>query len=172
MLLSSLVRLVTSLRGADFWSRVSSAKSWWFTEWLAVISERGVVYRMKRMGPSIEPWSTQYMSCNGEWRRWVTDWSGLLSERYDWNHWSAVDWMPKTEFRQERRIWWSVVSKACVMGMYISHLKATVFKLPSTVSFRSFKDPVSRQTSEHFFSQNYIYTCQVFIRLVSICCTF
>ena len=46
--LSSLVRLVTSLRGADFWSCVSSAKSWWFTEWLAMISERGVVYRTKR----------------------------------------------------------------------------------------------------------------------------
>ena len=35
--LSSLVRLVTLLRGADFWSCVSSAKSWWFTEWLASI---------------------------------------------------------------------------------------------------------------------------------------
>ena len=46
--LSSLVRLVSSLRGTDFWSCVSSAKSWWFTEWLA-ISERGVVYRMKRI---------------------------------------------------------------------------------------------------------------------------
>ena len=38
--LSSLVRLVTSLRGADFWSCVSSSKSWWFTEWLTMISER------------------------------------------------------------------------------------------------------------------------------------
>ena len=34
-----LVRLSISLRGADFWSWVSSAKSWWFTEWLAM-SER------------------------------------------------------------------------------------------------------------------------------------
>ena len=32
---SSLVRLSISLGGADFWSCVSSAKSWWFTEWLA-----------------------------------------------------------------------------------------------------------------------------------------
>ena len=47
--LSSLVSLFTSLRGADFWSCVSSAKSWWFTEWLAMISERG---RTKRTGPS------------------------------------------------------------------------------------------------------------------------
>ena len=50
--LSSLVRLVTSLRGVDFWSCVSSVKSWWFTEWLAMISERGLVYSTKRMGPS------------------------------------------------------------------------------------------------------------------------
>ena len=31
------------------------------------------------------------------WRRRSFDWSGLISERYDWNHWSAVDWMPKRE---------------------------------------------------------------------------
>ena len=76
--LSFLVRLVTSLRGADFWSCVSSAKSWWFTEWLAMISERGVVYRTKRMGPSTEPWGTPYMSCcavmvtkTSCWLRWT-----------------------------------------------------------------------------------------------------
>ena len=110
--LSSLVRLVTSLRGADFWSCVSSAKSWWFTEWLAMISERGVVYRTKRMGPSTEPWGTPYMSCDGDEDELLTEVDWYLSERYEWNHWSAVDWMPKTEFRRERRIWWSSVSKA------------------------------------------------------------
>ena len=67
--------LFTSLRGADFWSCVSSAKSWWFTEWLAMISERGVVYRTKRMGPTTEPLVTQYMSCDGD----EDDWSGLIS---------------------------------------------------------------------------------------------
>ena len=56
---SSLVRLSISLRGADFWSCVSSAKSWWFTEWLAMMSERGVVYRTKRTGPSTEPWKSE-----------------------------------------------------------------------------------------------------------------
>ena len=76
--LSSLVRLVTSLKGADFWSCVSSAKCWWFTEWLAMISERGVVYRTKRMGPSTEPWGTLYMSCDGneDLSYWL---SGLIS---------------------------------------------------------------------------------------------
>ena len=110
--LSSLVRLVTSLRGADFWSCASSAKSWWFTDWLAMISERGVVHRTKRMGPSTEPWGTPYMSCDGDEDELLTEVDWYLSERYEWNHWSAVDWMPKTEFRRERRIWWSIVSKA------------------------------------------------------------
>ena len=110
--LSSLVRLVTSLRGADFWSCVSSTKSRWFTEWLAMIPERGVVYRTKRMGPSTEPWGTPYMSCDGEEDELLTEVDWYLSEKYDWNHWSAVDWMPKTEFRREMRMLWSVVSKA------------------------------------------------------------
>ena len=109
--LSSLVRLVTSLRGADFWSCVSSAKSGWFTEWLAMISERGIVYRTNRMGPSTEPWGTLYMSCDGDEDELLTEVDWHLPERYDWNNWSAVDWMPKTEFRRERRIWWSKVSK-------------------------------------------------------------
>ena len=94
--LSSLVRLVTSLRGVDFWSCVSSAKSWWFTEWLAMISERGVVYRTKRMGPSTEPWGTPYMSCDGDEDELLTEVDWYLSERCEWNHWNAaIDWMPK-----------------------------------------------------------------------------
>ena len=75
--LRALVRLVTSLRGADFWSCVSSAKSWWFTGWSAMISERGVVYRMKRKGLSTEPWGTPYMSRDGDEDKLLTevDWS-------------------------------------------------------------------------------------------------
>ena len=81
-------------------------------EWLAMISESGVVYRTKRMGPSTEPWGTPYTSCDGDEDELLTERDWYLSERYDWNHWSTADWMPKTEFRRERRIWWSVVSKA------------------------------------------------------------
>ena len=90
--LSSLVRLVTSLTGADFWSCVSSAKSWWFTEWLAMISERDVVYRTKRMGPSTEPWGTPYMR-HGHWerqrrdterqRQWETDREETVTDRQE-----------------------------------------------------------------------------------------
>ena len=88
---SSLVRLSISLRGADFWSCVSSAKSWWFTEWVAIISERGVVYRTKRTGPSTEPRGTPHLSCDSGKDKLFTEVYWHLSERNDSNHSSAVD---------------------------------------------------------------------------------
>ena len=75
--------LVTSLRGVYFWSCVSSAKSWWFTEWLAMISERGVMYMMKRMGPSTEPWGTQYLSCDGDEDELLT-WQEGVGWQWHW----------------------------------------------------------------------------------------
>ena len=92
---------------------------------LCVICEKLMVYRVvsydieerrsvqdEENGHSTEPWGTPYMSCDGDEDELLTKVDWYLSERYDWNHWSAVDWMPKTEFRREWRIWWSVVSKA------------------------------------------------------------
>ena len=38
-----------------------------------MISERGVVYRTKRMGPSTESWGTLYMSCDGDEYELLTD---------------------------------------------------------------------------------------------------
>ena len=58
------------------------------------------------------PQYTPYMSCDGDEDELLTEADWYLSERYEWNHWSAVDWMPKTEYRLEKRIWWSIVSKA------------------------------------------------------------
>ena len=90
---SSLVGLVTLLREADFWRCEPSAKSWWFTEWLAIISERGVMYRMKRMGSSTEPWVHELWW----WQRWVIYWSGLIPV---WEIWlkplECSKLMPKT----------------------------------------------------------------------------
>ena len=54
----------------------------------------------------------RYMSCDGEEDELLTEVDWYLSERYDWNYWSAVDWVPNTDFRRERRIWWSVVSES------------------------------------------------------------
>ena len=76
---SSLVRSVTSPRGADFWSCVSSAKNWWFTEWLAMISERGVVYRTKRTGPSTEPWGTPHRT-----------WAVMVTKTSYWLKWTDI----------------------------------------------------------------------------------
>ena len=42
--LSSLVRLVTSLIGTNIWSCESSPKNWWFSERLAITSERCSIY--------------------------------------------------------------------------------------------------------------------------------
>ena len=70
-------KVVTSLRGADFWSCVSSAKSWWFTEWLAMISERGVVYRTKpwEWAPVLSPeahrtWAVM-VTKTSYWLKWT-----------------------------------------------------------------------------------------------------
>ena len=64
-------------------SCVLSVKIWWFTEWLAVISARGVVYRAKRMGQSTEPWSTPYISMPSLQRKHnqiYTHWRGCLCQ--------------------------------------------------------------------------------------------
>ena len=108
---SFLVRLSISMRGADFWSCVSSAKSWWFTEWPAMMSERDVVYRTKRTGPSNKPWGTPYMSCGGGEDELFTEVNWHLSDRYDSNHLGAVDWIPKRQQRRERKIWWSIAAE-------------------------------------------------------------
>ena len=97
--LSCLVRLVASLRGTDFWS--------------CVIWENVTVYRVVSYDIGEEHGHYYWaLTCNGDEDQLLTEVDWYLSERYDWNNWSAVDWIPKTEFRRERRIWWSVVSKA------------------------------------------------------------
>ena len=109
--LSSLVRLVTSLRGVVFWSCVSSVRSGWFTVVSYDIGERCSVQDEENRP---QYWALRHtvheLWCEEDELLTEVDW--YLSERYNWNHWSAVDWMPKTEFRRERRIWWSVLSKA------------------------------------------------------------
>ena len=87
------------------WIRVSSAKSWWFTEWLANISERGVAHRTKRMDPNTEAWGTPYMSCDGDEDELLTEVDWYLSER--WLECSRLN----AKNRRERRIWLLIVSK-------------------------------------------------------------
>ena len=98
--------LVTSLRGADFRSCFIRERLMIYRVVSNDIREKSVAYRTKRTGPSTEPWGAPYMSCDGDEDELLTEVDWYLSERYEWNHWSAVDWMPK------KRIWWSIVSKA------------------------------------------------------------
>ena len=95
-----------------FWSWVSSAKGWWLTEWLAMMSESGVVYKTNSTWPSTVPCGTPNIKEEREKVELLktTDW--FLSSRYNRNHWGAVEWTSKIVSRRERRIWWFIVPKA------------------------------------------------------------
>ena len=74
---SCLVRLVTSLRGKDFWSCVSSAKSWWFRVISYDIRERCSV-QDKENGPLY--WALRHTIHElWWWGRRDIDWSELTS---------------------------------------------------------------------------------------------
>ena len=96
----SCVRLCMLFGGADLWSWVSSARNWWLTEWLAMTSESGVVYKTISTEPSTEPCGTPN-SKRGEEVELLTKVDWFLSSRYDQNHWSAVEWMPR-QFRDKK----------------------------------------------------------------------
>ena len=100
----SCVRLCTSFGGVDFWSWVSSAKSW-----LAMMSESGVVYKTNSTGHNTEPCGTPNMTGEEEEAELLTTTHWFLSRRYNQNHWRAVERMPKAVSRRERRIRWSIV---------------------------------------------------------------
>ena len=53
--------------GAEFCNWKSSAKEWWRTEWLPILSERGAVCRQKRAGPRTDPCGTPIT--DGHWGR-------------------------------------------------------------------------------------------------------
>ena len=59
-------RVKASEGESDFYSSVSSTNIWWETEWWLITSERGWVYRMKRIGPKTEPWGTPQVRSEGE----------------------------------------------------------------------------------------------------------
>ena len=76
---SSLVGLVTSLRGADFWSCVSSAKSWW-PVYRVVSYDIGERRSVQDEENGRQYWALRHTLhelwwCTGR----VIDWSGLIS---------------------------------------------------------------------------------------------
>ena len=52
---SSLVRLSISLRGADFWSCVLSAKKWWFTKWSKTHKKLKEYFGRRERAPAPSP---------------------------------------------------------------------------------------------------------------------
>ena len=77
-----------------------------------MMSESGVVYKTNNTGPNIKPCGTPNMTGEEEEADLLTTTHWFLSRRYDLNHWRAVERMPKTVLRRERRIWWSILSNA------------------------------------------------------------
>ena len=64
---SMVYERVKALEGeSDLYKSVSSANIWWETQWWLITSERGWVYRMKRIGPKTEPWGTPQVRSEGE----------------------------------------------------------------------------------------------------------
>ena len=94
--LSSLVRLVTSLRGADFRSCGSSEKKLMIYRVVTYDIREECSAQDKKKGP--QHWTLRHTihGWDGDENELLTEVDWYLSERYDWNHWSAADWMPKT----------------------------------------------------------------------------
>ena len=100
--LSSLVTVVTSQRGADFRSCVSSAKKLMIYRVVNYDIREECSAQDEENGPQY--WTLRHTvhGLDGDKNELLTEVDWYLSERYDWNHWSAADWVPKTEFRRER----------------------------------------------------------------------
>jgi len=93
-------------------SCVSSAYRWWFREFDEIRVLRGVVYMMKSNGPKTEPWGTPQREVCEEDRLPAQLTRNERDDRYDLNQSRTVPWIPNQEDRRERRILWSMVSKA------------------------------------------------------------
>ena len=73
--------------------------------------EPTVVHKMNSTGPNSEPHGTPNMRGEEKEAELLTTTHWFLSKKYDWNHCSVVEQMPKTVLRPER-IWWLIVSAA------------------------------------------------------------
>ena len=107
-------RVKASEGESDLYSSVSSANIWWETEWWLITSERGWVYRMKRIGPKTEPWGTPQVRSGGEDFIPFTVTTCVLSCRQERKKERARSRIPKVLSRWVRRMLWSIVSKAAL----------------------------------------------------------
>ena len=99
-------------RSPDFWSWLSSAKLSCKREWRSMTTDTGVTYKTNKTGPNTEPWGTPQSRGVGEEYRPLTEVVWVRADRYDWIQCKAVPEIPKELWSLERRMLWSMVSKA------------------------------------------------------------
>ena len=91
---------------------VSSAYRWWMTLKLEMILLRGVVQRVKRRGPTTEPWGTPYGSEKASEKLLPSLTFYLRFERYDLIHLNTVPSSPNQSLGELKRMPWSIVLNA------------------------------------------------------------
>ena len=100
--------------GAHFWSYVSSAESWWFTERPAMIPETGGVYpstqeKENRPQRTTIPEAHHMRAVTEAKTSYCMKWTytkPLKCNRF------TIPLLPEAKLRIERRVWWSTVLKA------------------------------------------------------------
>ena len=91
---------------------MSSTYEWYDKPKRRIMSETGLVYKQYRLGPSTEPWGTPNVSFFVSDRTpfMLTHW--VLSDKYDLNQAWTSPLIPYMSWRQDSKIWWSMVSNA------------------------------------------------------------
>ena len=93
--------------GVEQYNSVPSANMWCKTEWYSIISDRGCMYRMKKIGSSLEPWGTPYNKQDGSDSPPGTGAICLLPLKYDQKNATSVSWITKTSLKRFSSRSWS-----------------------------------------------------------------
>ena len=153
-----------------------------------MISDRGCVYRMKRIGQSTEPWGTPYDKEDGSHSRPRTETVCFLPLRYDQKNARAVSRIQKTSLKQISSKSWSIVSNAALRSRRVKtemwseslQVKKEIFKdtkqgclcavlrsirrqknMPQIVAFEVYKQ---LRKNSFFFSRQFWHKRQVWHR--------
>jgi hypothetical protein len=105
---------------------VSSENNWWFRECEEIRALKGVVYKLKSMGPRTDPWGTPYFSSVGEDTCSFTFTLRVRFIRYEENQVSTSPWRPNQIESRSRSMLWSIVSNAAERSSMHSPVKRWV----------------------------------------------
>ena len=107
------VRLCMALDGVCIWKLGVICKKL-MVDWVIAgydVSQWSSVQNKQHRPQHWALWNTKHRGEEEEEAELLTTTHCAVSRIYDQKHWSAVEWMPKTVSRWERRIWWSTASK-------------------------------------------------------------